>query len=70
MDELTVPEWKSFLGARITQENGDDGKALEIFDELLKLHPTNPSKLATLNFHSTSPSFLPMLVLGRPAIQA
>jgi len=50
MDELTVPEWKSFLGARITQENGDDGKALEIFDELLKLHPTNPHLLGARAF--------------------
>lgn len=42
MADLSVDQWKAFLNARLTQEAGDDQKALEILDKLAVVHPNNP----------------------------
>lgn len=42
MADLSVDQWKTFLHARLLQESGKDAEALEVFDRLLTLHPTNP----------------------------
>ena len=41
MANLSVQDWKTFLDARLTQEKGDDAKALQVFDELLAVYPDN-----------------------------
>jgi Flp pilus assembly protein TadD len=39
MSALSLTEWKTYLNARIAQEQGDDEKALRAFQELLRAHP-------------------------------
>jgi predicted Zn-dependent protease len=39
--------WRTFLKARITQEQGKDQEALKVFDELLLAYPDNPHLLAS-----------------------
>jgi hypothetical protein len=46
-DQLTVGEWKTFLQARIKQEQGKDSDALPIFESLLAAHPHNVHLLAS-----------------------
>ena len=40
--ELTLNEWKTFLSARIEQEQGRDERSLGVFEELLRAHPDDP----------------------------
>ncbi len=42
MSALSTAEWKSFLSARLAQEQGEDEKALRTFEELLRAHPNDP----------------------------
>ena len=49
-DEMTTDEWKTFLQARITQEQGRDSEALPIFERLLDAHPRNAHLLASRTF--------------------
>jgi hypothetical protein len=49
-DSLSVEEWRKFLNARIVQEQGNDAKALEVFDSLLEAHPRNAHLLASRTF--------------------
>jgi hypothetical protein len=39
MATLSVSDWKTFLKARLLQEQGDDKQALSIFDDLLAKYP-------------------------------
>jgi hypothetical protein len=41
MSNLSPSDWKTFLEARIAQENGDDQAALRVFEDLLKIYPDN-----------------------------
>lgn len=41
MPDLTTDQWKSFLNARILQEQGKDAEALEMFDKLLAANPSS-----------------------------
>lgn len=50
MPDLTVDQWKSFLGARLLQEQGKDSEALEAFDRLLAANPGNPHLAASRAF--------------------
>lgn len=50
MNQLTLAEWKTFLSARVLQEQGSDQEALKVFDELLLAHPDNPHLLAARSF--------------------
>jgi predicted Zn-dependent protease len=58
MSTLSVSEWKSFLKARILQEEGQDEKALTVFEELLSAHPDDP--------HLQSSRAFALERLGRP----
>jgi hypothetical protein len=49
-DQLTVDEWRTFLKARIKQEQGHDADALPVFESLLVFHPRNPHLLASRTF--------------------
>lgn len=49
-DEMTADEWKTFLQARISQEQGRDAEALPIFERLLAAHPRNVHLLASRTF--------------------
>jgi predicted Zn-dependent protease len=50
MSQLTVSDWKSFLEARIEQEQGKDESALARFESLLGRYPDNPHLLASRTF--------------------
>lgn len=50
MADLSLSEWKTFLHARITQEQGNDAEALKVFDELLLSYPTEPHLLAARGY--------------------
>jgi hypothetical protein len=39
MSSLSAEDWKTFLEARIQQENGADEQALKVFEALLAAHP-------------------------------
>ncbi len=41
MAGLNTEQWKSFLNARLLQEQGKDGEALETFNKLLASDPGN-----------------------------
>ncbi len=41
-DDLSSKEWRTFLEARIQQENGNDAEALDVFESLYRRHPGNP----------------------------
>ncbi|WUA07006.1 hypothetical protein OG225_33580 [Nocardia sp. NBC_01377] len=45
-----MSEWKSFLKARIAQEQGEDEDALKTFDKLLRSNPTDPHLHASRSF--------------------
>ncbi len=47
MDDLSLSEWKKFLSARMSQENGNDKDALVVFEELSLKHPRNSHLLAS-----------------------
>jgi hypothetical protein len=49
-DQLSVGEWRTFLQARIRQEQGKDADALPVFESLLAAHPRNPHLLASRTF--------------------
>lgn len=42
-DEISVPVQSSLIRARVAQERGDPAKALQEYDEALRLWPDNPS---------------------------
>lgn len=41
MSEMSIQDWKSFLKARIEQEQGKDHQALRTFESLLEKYPGN-----------------------------
>jgi len=41
MPDLSPDQWKTFLNARLLQEQGKDADALEAFDKLLSANPTS-----------------------------
>jgi predicted Zn-dependent protease len=47
---LSLQEWKTFLKARITQEQGKDQDALKVFDQILASHPNDPHLIASRAF--------------------
>jgi hypothetical protein len=49
-DDLSIDDWRTFLQARITQEQGRDAEALPIFERLLAAHPKNPHLLASRTY--------------------
>lgn len=50
MASLNTEQWKSFLNARLLQEQGKDSEALEAFDKLLASSPGNQHLQASLAF--------------------
>jgi len=50
MDQLSLPEWKRFLKARIAQEQGKDQEALKTFEDLLAAHPNNAHLISSRAF--------------------
>lgn len=50
MANLTSDQWKTFLNARLLQEQGKDAEALDVFDKLLSANPTNPHLQASKAF--------------------
>lgn len=50
MSQMTVNDWKLFLKARIAQEQGQDKKALTVFEDLLEKYPRHPHLLASRSF--------------------
>ncbi len=50
MSDLTIDQWKTFLNARVSQEQGRDAEALEMFDRLLAANPNNPHVQASRAF--------------------
>jgi hypothetical protein len=50
MSQLSVQDWKTFLKARITQEQGKDQDALKVFEQLLKSNPNNPHLISSRAF--------------------
>ena len=50
MSDLTTDQWKTFLNARLLQEQGKDAEALDSFERLLAANPTNAHLQASKAF--------------------
>lgn len=50
MSNLSLSDWRTFLKARIDQEEGNDEQALKVFERLLALNPNNQHVVSSRAF--------------------